>query len=228
MTRNLILVFALISLALAWALGGGTAAFGRLAMALGVPGIAAKLFDDPGWRGAAAYRTGQFDAASEAFAEAGSTFNLGNAHVQAGRYAAALEAYDRAMFVAQDPEAEANFNLVRTFYAGTEIDPDAIVKWFEDREGETVSALVGQGNARAAGSGDGVTNTGSLVGLPDLVSTGIRQARKVFDDKFMVASPRWLATLDDVPGEYLAERISHERKRRAKAGIGQPDGDPPW
>ena len=204
---------------------GGAGAFGRVALSLGAPGIAAGMLDDPAGRGVAQYRAGNFDAAAAEFDAAGSLqdFNAGNALAMAGRYAAALEAYDRQ--VAQQPadtEAEANFDLVAAIYAGTEIQDDAPVSWFVKRDGATMAAPLGKGAGRAAGTGDGVTNTGALIGLPELETSGQLGVRKVFDDKFVPASPRWLATLPDVPGEYLAERIKAEHKRRAKAGLSPP------
>ncbi|QHQ37458.1 hypothetical protein GO499_15685 [Algicella marina] len=211
---------------------GGTAPFGRLALSLGLPGLAAHAFDDPAWQGVAQYRAGYFAQADESFRTGGmaTAFNRGNAAAMEGRYAAALEAYDIALLAnPADEEAQANFDLVRAFYAGTAVSAEAPVKWFEDKEGdEVVAADVAQGTARAAGGGDGITNAAPLLGLPELQSTGEARVRKVFDDKFVVANERWLATLEDVPGTYLAERIKHEYKRRKAAGIGQPEAEEPW
>ena len=89
-------------------------------------------------------------------------------------------------------------------------------------------SFVARGAARAAGQGDDVTNAASLIGLPELQSRGRLGVRKVFDDKFIEASPRWLATLEDVPGEFLAARIAAERKRRIAEGIEQAEAETPW
>lgn len=229
MTRLLIGAFSLVLLLGAY-LAGGTAPFGRVALSLGAPGIAATLFDDHDWKGAALYRAGKLEDAASSFRVAGpgTFYNLGNALAVSEEFAAALEAYDAALAqFPNDAAAEANYDLVAAFYAGTQVDPDAFVEWSSEKEGPTVAAAVARGSARAAGTGDGITNTGALLGLPEVTSTGRLAIRKVFDDKFMVASPRWLATLEDVPGAYLAERISHEHKRRAKAGTGQPPGEEP-
>jgi Ca-activated chloride channel family protein len=202
---------------------------GRVVMALGMPGRAATLFDDPAWRGVALYRLGDFESASEEFRRSGQRLNLGNSEVQAERYAAALEAYDIAR-LAGDPRAEANFDLVAAYYAGLALDPDVPIAWFTERDGvgEAVQSFVAQGSARAAGEGDESTNFGALLGLPELQSHSDETAvRKVFDDKFMVANRRWLETLSDVPGEFLAARIAHEQKRRAKLGLTQPEPEDP-
>lgn len=227
--RIVILVVALACFGTALLLGGA-APFGRVALTLGMPNIAAHLFTDPHWRGVALYKTGAFDEAVGALTIAGpeARYNLGNAQVQRANYAAALEAYDLAMIVREDAEAEANFDLVRAFYGGTEIEAGSIVVWGEDKEGPTEEAPVGKGAGRASGTGDEVTNTGASVGLPALQSREQRSVRRVFDDKFVVASPRWLETLEDVPGAYLAARIAQEYKARKKAGTGQKPEDTEW
>lgn len=213
--------------ALALLTGGGTAPFGRVLMAGGLPGLAAPLFTDPGWRGAALYRAGQMEAAEDGFRDARAFLNLGNALVRQGSYAAALEAYDIAIS-AGDPDAQANFDLVASFYAGLAIDPEALALFAKREEGAQAEGFVARGNARAAGTGDEVTNTNTMMGLAQLESSGEQQrVRQVFDDKFMVANDRWLEQLSDVPGEYLKARISHERKRRAKAGLAPPDPEDP-
>lgn len=223
-----ITIVALVAL-IGSALMGGGAPLGRVVMALGLPALAAPLFQDPGWKGAALYRAEDFDRAAAEFRSAGALLNLGNTDTHAGRYAAALEAFDAARMTG-DPDADANFDLLAAFYAGLALDPDTGVAWFNEKdgsEGEVVKSSIAQGNARAAGAGDETTNTGALLGLPELESHGRIGVRKQFDDKFMVANSRWLATLSDVPGEYLAARIKHEYKRRAKLGLGQPEPEDP-
>lgn len=83
-------------IAVAFALGGA-APFGRVALAIGLYPMAAKLFSDPDWQGVALYRAGVFDKAASAFERAGNQYNLGNAYARTGQLAAALEAYDQAM-----------------------------------------------------------------------------------------------------------------------------------
>jgi len=170
-------------------------------------------------------------AAAETLAQAGGAadFNLGNALASSGQFAASLEAYDRVL--ARFPEhagAKVNFDYIVKIYAALQVDPDAIVEWSIRDEGPEAEGGIARGTTRAAGTGDETTNSGSIIGLSELESRGRLGVRKVFDDTFVAASPRWLKTLDDVPGAFLAERIKHERKRREKAGIGQPDGVPPW
>jgi Ca-activated chloride channel family protein len=222
--RSLALITA-VALALSfWT--GGTAPLGRAFLAAGLPGVAAFFFDDPAWRGVAHYRAGRFDLAAADFAQARLDFALGNAEAHRGNYAAALEAYDRAV-VAGDPRARANFDLVAAFYAGLGIDPDAFVPFPEREEGPTLESFVGEGDGRAAGTGDAATNTNTMMGLAQLDSRGNLGVRRVFDDAFMVADERWLAQLEDVPGAYLSARIAAEHKRRVAAGLAPPDAEDP-
>ncbi|SNR67134.1 hypothetical protein [Puniceibacterium sediminis] len=207
---------------------GGTAPMGRVLLSAGMPGLAAPLFSDAGWRGAALYRAGRFSEAEVAFRAAREMLNLGNAQVMQGAYAAALEAYDAGRMKG-DPEAGANFDLVSAYYAGLALDPDAEISWFakKDKNGEAQPSSVAQGSARAAGTGSEATNAGALIGLPELESRGRLGVRRVFDDKFIMANRRWLATLPDVPGDYMAARITFEHKRRDKAGLSPPEPEDP-
>lgn len=205
---------------LAAALIGGGAPFGRIALALGAPSLAVPFFTDPAWRGIALFRAGRWEAAAEAFTQARAFHNLGNAEAHAGRYAAALEAYDIAI-AAGDADARVNFDTVSSFYAGLVIDPEALALFGKREDGPSAEAEVGEGNGRAAGSGDEVTNANTMLGLVELDSRGRLGVSRVFDDAFMVADERWLGQLEDIPGAFLKARISHEFKRRQKAQAAQ-------
>lgn len=222
---RILAILSAVSLALAVVLGG-TAPFGRVLVALGLPGIAAPLFDTPNWRGVALYRAGQYDAAAAQFTEARAFYNLGNAEAYRGQHAAALEAFDLAA-ARGNPDARANFDVVSAYYAGLGIDPDALALFGKRKEGPTAESFVARGNARAAGTGSDVTNANTMLGLAQLQSRGQLGVRRIFDDKFMVADDRWLEQLADVPGEYLAARIVQEHKRRVKLGLSPPDPEDP-
>ncbi len=78
------------------------------------PIAAAGLFSDPNWRGAAAYRAGDFAGAIQAFGnpdedDADSYYNLGNALAMSQSYEQALNAYNIAITIAPDHE-DAIFN----------------------------------------------------------------------------------------------------------------------
>ncbi len=214
---------ACITLALAL---GGAASFGRVALAVGLFPLAAKLFSDPDWQGVAFYRAGEFDKAAKAFEGAGDHYNLGNAEVQNGRLAAALEAYDQAIGQG-NPDAQANFDVLAAYYAGQQIDPEALGLFPERKSGPKADSFVARGNARAAGTGSEVTNSNTMLGLAELDSRGRLGVRRIFDDQFMVADQRWLNQLSDVPGEFMAARIAQEHKRRVKLGISPPASESP-
>ncbi len=218
-------ICAALALAVSLALGGA-APFARLSLATGAPGLAAMLFDDPAWRGVAAFRSGDMDQAVQVFAEAGHGFNLGNAEVMRENYAAALEAFDLAR-ARGDADAEANFDLVASYYAGLGIDPDSLGVFPKRKDGPTAESSIARGNARAAGTGTETTNVNTMMGMAELDSRGRLGVRRVFDDKFMVADDRWLLQLSDVPGDYMAARVLFEHKRRAKAGLSPPEPEDP-
>jgi Ca-activated chloride channel homolog len=210
---------------------GGTAPFGRLALSLGLPGLAVPMLETPEWRGYALYRSGDFEASAKAFTDAGaeSSYNLGNAQAKAGEYAAAMEAYDIAL--AQNPddaEARANFELVKSFYAGTELDPGSFLPTEEKDSDVTAKAETGQGQARAQGTGSQANNFGTNPAIPLILSDEQQQVSRVFDAQFVEATDRWLATLEDEPGLYLAARIAEEHKARVSAGTAMPEAESPW
>ena len=222
---RILALFTAVALGLALVLGG-TAPLGRTFLALGLPSLAAPFFTDPAWRGVAEYRAGRMDQAADDFTEARATFNLGNAEAHRGGLAAALEAFDAAGSGGDD-DAAANFDVVAAFYAGLGIDPEALGLFPERKDGPTAESFVARGDARAAGTGSEVTNTNTMLGLAALDSRGRLGVRQVFDDKFLVADDRWLEQLSDVPGEFLAARISHEYKRRQKLGVSPPEPEDP-
>ncbi len=214
-----------VALVVAAALGGRTL-FGRVLLAAGQPGLAAIVLADPAWRGVAQYRAGNHAGAAADFALALAPYNLGNAEARRGNYAAALEAYDIAILDG-DRRAQANFDLVRAFYAGLGIDPDAYVPLPERGEGPEMEGFIGLGEGRAAGTGDAVTNTNTMLGLAELDSRGQLGVRRVFDDSFIVADERWLLQLEDVPGAFMQARILEEHKRRAELGLTPPAPEDP-
>lgn len=205
---------------------GGAAPFGRVALAIGLYPLAANLFSEPGWQGVAFYRAGAFDQAADAFRSAGNQYNLGNAETRNGQLASALEAYDQAI-AKGNPDAQANFDVLAAYYAGQQIDPEALGLFPERKSGPKAESFVARGNARAAGTGSEVTNSNTMLGLAELDSRGRLGVRRIFDDKFMVADRRWLNQLSDVPGEFMAARIAQEHKRRVKLGLSPPDPENP-
>lgn len=89
------------------------------ALQQGQPQQAAKVANDPNWRGAAAYRAGDYDGAANAWkgaAGADAQYNLGNALARRGKYQEALDAYDRALKLdATHADAKANRDMVQAW-----------------------------------------------------------------------------------------------------------------
>lgn len=190
-------------------------AVGRLLLGLGLPQLAQPLFHDPAWHGLAAAQAGDVDTARAALTEARDWLNLGTFEAQQERYAAALEAYDKGRSMG-DAEASTRFDLLRAYYAALALQADTPIHWAaEKEEGPLEESFEARGTARAAGQGAEVTNVQTTIGMPEVKNTGLRQVRKVFDDAFVVADERWLTTLEDAPGKFLAARLKAEQKRRA-------------
>ena len=79
----------------------------REALENGDAAAAQSLFKDPGWRGSAAYKAGDYESAINEFLDfdnADSHYNRGNALAHSGDLDAAIEAYDQAL--AMNPEME--------------------------------------------------------------------------------------------------------------------------
>ncbi len=79
---------------------------------------AAATFEDPQWRGTAAYRAGDYQRAAQAFAKAPDNahaqYNLGNALAMQGQLEAAAQAYEKALQLQPDfPAAEENLARVQ-------------------------------------------------------------------------------------------------------------------
>ncbi|NIZ11755.1 tetratricopeptide repeat protein, partial [Pseudooceanicola sp. HF7] len=188
---------AITALALVLALAlGGPASFGRVFLSLSLPRLAAPMFQDPGWRGVALFRAGALEEAAESFTTAQAWYNLGTAEARAGNYAAALEAYDRVI-PGGDPLARANFDLIAAYYASLGIDPAVLGLFGDGKEGVVEESFVAQGQARAAGTGEEVTNASAMLGNVELRSSAAQEVRRVFDDRFMMADERWLQQLAD-------------------------------
>ena len=93
----------------------GPAPFGRLALSLGYPSLAAPLLDDPFWKGVAFYRQGRYEEAVAALRAAGPAgyYNRGNALARIGRFNEAIEVYDAHIYRApHDDDAHVNRTLI--------------------------------------------------------------------------------------------------------------------
>lgn len=89
---------------------------------------AAALFQDPYWKGRAAYDAGDYRTALAAFAKLATpegAFYLGNTQARLRNYAAALAAYDHALALRPTfPEARANREVVARLIAAAETEQE--------------------------------------------------------------------------------------------------------
>lgn len=209
-----------LGLAVALVLGGlglaGPGASARLALGVGLSGVATSLAPEGPWRAVALYRSAEHDAAAHAFGRAPEhAFNRGNALARAGRYAAALVAYEEALhYDPRDGSARHNHALVAALYASLELDVVPLNMQLKDRDGPTIAAQTGKGTGRAQGSGDEADALATSFDTPTLAESGLRRTARFFDSKHIAATDRWLTNLPDSPGEYLRARLAAERKRR--------------
>ncbi len=206
---------------------GGQSGIARVALELGLPGVAGWIAPSPGMRGAALYRAGRYDAAVRAFEQAGDRYNQGLAAARDGDYATALVAWEQVL--AADPgdvQARANHTLVSALLAGTAFDPVAPPA-SRDQEGPAPKAEPGQGKARASAQGDDATNQKTGFWMPELSGEGLRRVPHLFDAQYMAANERWLATLEDQPGAYLRARLALEQKARIRVGTALPPLEDP-
>jgi len=75
----------------------------------GQPGQAAELFEDPNWRGAAHFQSGEFGKAAAQFSDSDAAYNRANALAKAGKLSEALKSYDEALTKRPDDD-DARFN----------------------------------------------------------------------------------------------------------------------
>ena len=208
------LSLALAVLALGLGVFAGPGAFGRLALELGLPGLAAPLIEDPLSRGVALYRAGDYAAADKAFAEAGrsATFNRGDTLAATGNYALAVAYFDAALF-ADPSDADARFNreLVARLVPPVVGQSNAI---------DGVAATVLTDKSDAATTAREIPKAPSLA--PQLAAVRPRTGSAT------VASTDWLATLRDDPGLYLKLRLKAEQERRQDLGMANPEEDTAW
>lgn len=227
MTRAAYLLAAGASLLALLVATTGTGPVGRVLQEVGLARAAASLLTDPAARGTALYRAGEYAAAEQAFTEASEHYNAGLAAARAGRYSAALVAWDRRLAeTPQDHQARANHRLVTSLLAGTEFQatdpPDD-----KDRTGDATEAAPGQGKARAASTGDEANSQKTGFWMPEITGEGLRRVPQIFDAQFIAANERWLATLQDQPGLYLRARLAAEQKKREADGTALPATEDP-
>lgn len=196
-------VAALVVAGIAALILAGAAPLAKLALAVGLPGLAAPLLHDPAVRGVALYLAGDYAGSDDAFREAGrgSTYNRGVSLAATGNYRLSLAYFDAVLFATPaDSQARENRNAVNALVPPT------------------------QGEANAAGR-IAATSIATPGGSP---VDEIKRLGRQLDQGRRVADAEWLESLPDDPGEFLRLRLETEYKRRLSFGVSAPDRGDPW
>ena len=201
----------LIALALLWlaaALLAGREAWGRLALRLDQPGIAAALLTDPVARGVALLQSGHAAQAEALFVAAGQdvTYDRAAALAALGRYDLARAFYDAVLFVDRHDQ-DAIFNRA----AINRLIPPLEVPGGEENASLAPPVMQDLG-----------IRTGADHDLGRALAQRDRHVARPVTATAMQASESWLVTLSDSPGEYLSKLLAVEHERRATAGLIRP------
>ncbi|WP_245515156.1 hypothetical protein [Jiella endophytica] len=210
-----ILPVAVLLLAGFCAIVAGPAAFGRLALAIGLPRLALPLLDAPHARGVALYQAGDYAGADAAFAGSGrrATYDRGLTLAATGDYPRALAYFEAVLFV--DPaDADARFN--------------------RDLVKQKVPDVIGESNAIDGVAANARTEEPSAAAPTsrDLIQAkSVAMQLSALDPRVKsmnAATESWLATLEDEPALYLKRRIKAEYQRRQDLGLANPPEDTAW
>jgi len=200
-------VFLLLA-GLACVLLAGPGAWGRLLLVSGLP-AGAGLMSDPAARGLALYRSGSYEAADKAFADAGrgQTFNRALTLAATGRYALSVAYFDAVLF--SNP-ADAEARRLRAL----------VDRLAPKTRGDSIAP------GRLAGHGSGLYQAEkSRWGWP---GTPDPEWQRKVSARGYAASDAWLDTITDDPGEFLRLRLAREYERRAGLGLIRPHEGDPW
>jgi len=207
-------ILAGLGLSVAAAIVAGPDAFGRLALALQMPGLAASLIETPHARGVALFEAGRYDEADLAFEAAGrdATYDRGMSLAMTGRYADAIAYFDAVLF-AEPSDADARHNR------------EVLSKLVPDVVGESNSIDGVPANVLGEESAAVATERDILKGLTLAEQRGVMDPRV---KRMTAATEAWLTTLTDEPALYLKRRIKAEYERRQDLGLANPPEDNAW
>jgi Ca-activated chloride channel family protein len=155
---------------------------------------AARFFIDPVWKGIALYNLGKYEEAAKSFAELETVqvnFNRGNAHVKAGDYVLAIEAYETVL--KKDPShdsAQRNLKLARVIFA----------KLTKERE--------------ESGHGDQQEIKADEIKFDRQAERG-KETKMVGGDKMKLESAeKWMRTVNTEVKDFLALKFAEDYARR--------------
>lgn len=190
------------------ALLAGREGWGRLALRLHQPSLAAALLTDPVARGIALLQSGHAAEAEALFIAAGqdATYDRAAALAALGRYDLSRAFYDAVLFVDRhDQDAIYNRAVINRLIPPLEVPPG--------EENASLAPPVMQ---------DLGVRTGADHDLGRALAQRDRRVARPVTAIAMQASESWLVTLSDSPGEYLSKLLAAEHERRALAGLIRP------
>ena len=172
---------------------------GRLQFERGEYQQAARLFEDPLWKGLAFYASGDFESAANWLAQidtAYALFCLGNAYAHMDRLRESLDAYDAAL--AMQPDfAEAQFN--RDWVGG--------LYELSQREYDDYGGTGGKLGADDFVISDRADNAQQTMTAEEAVSQGLSDEQ---------IEQLWMRRVQTTPGDFLAYKFSFQAQRQAE------------
>jgi Ca-activated chloride channel homolog len=200
----------------------------------GEPEKAATLFGRPDWRAAALYRSGEFEAAADAYRRNPSVtarYNLGNALAHQGELARAIEAYEQVLAVApQHEDAAFNKALLERLLQEQQSAEQNNDERQQQHDGQPDESTQSQGDNEP---GDGEQDPGQPPGDADQESqprdgdpSGSERGREGQQDLDELSSrdeqqealDQWLRRVPDDPGGLLRRKFQYEANQRMRRG----------
>jgi Ca-activated chloride channel family protein len=202
----------------------------REALARGQPEQAARLFENPDWKAAAAYQAHQYQDTVDLLKnqdDARSRYNLGNALARLGRYQEALQAYERSLQLTPgDEDVRYNRDLVKKTLEQQQSRPDTDNRQASGQNGSQNQTPPAEGQSppgqeQQTGESAARSDTGEKAdALPQKTVTegpqndqpaeagGVKQAEN------RQASEQWLRRIPDDPGGLLKRKFYYQYQQR--------------
>lgn len=206
------------------------------------PNAAAGLFKDPNWKGAAAYRAGDFAGAIAAYSidpgtDADAHYNLGNAYAMSQNFELAIASYNMAIALAPDHEdAIHNRDIVQSLLEEqqqeqeqqeqeeSEESDEQQQSEEEAEEGETSEEEQEQeqgeqepgeeGNEEEMEQDESDQQEGSEQEQTEEEKSGETPNMSNAEQESQESLEQWLRRIDDDPGELLQRKFQFEYRRR--------------
>lgn len=222
---------------------------GADALNAGEPGIASTLFEDGDWRGAAAYRGENYEAAVAAFAanpSADGHYNRGNALAQSGNYAEAITAYEIAIGLDTSHEdAIKNKEIVEQLLQQQEAEQGEQEEGdSEDSDSQQNSESESDQQEESSEQQDQESQEGNQEQQEqeqqqqqapeeqDSSESNSEQntANETENEDFeeQQALEQWLRRIDDDPGELLRRKFRYQYRQRQLNGTANQTGGQIW